>query len=114
MTKDSSSGFVRTGRIAGTSRVSSQTVSEPGRVKERRERLPKLAEIVDALKARGMSRGIQIGLKDSVECFGVYDVWSTAVPVTFSRWTGLKHRKGGKPRGISVNRGNKWKGIVDD
>ena len=54
-----------------------------------------------------MGKGMKIGLKDDFENFGIYDYWSDAVPVTFSDWTGLKHRKGGKPRGKSVNHGNK-------
>jgi len=54
------------------------------------------------------------GLRDSTESFGKYDWWTHAVPVTFSEWGKIPHRKGGKPRGLSVNHGNKWKGIVDD
>lgn len=38
----------------------------------------------------------------------------SAVPVTFSRWTQIPHRGGGKPRGLSVNRGNRDRGILDD
>jgi hypothetical protein len=52
-------------------------------------------------------------MKSSYEHFGKSDIWSDAVPVSYSKWTGLKHRKGGKPRGLSVNAGNKFKGILD-
>ena len=105
--KPSKSGFVRTGRIAGTSPPGSTGIFDAGRKQRRREKHPGLAELVDWLREREMGKGMKIGLKDDFENFGIYDYWSDAVPVTFSDWTGLKHRKGGKPRGKSVNHGNK-------
>jgi len=33
--------------------------------------------------------------------------WDQAVPVSPSEWTAIPHRGGGKPRGLSVNRGNR-------
>ena len=113
MSKDSRSGFVRTGRIAGTSPPGSTGISDPGRKKRRREKHPGFANLVDWLRDQGMGEGMKIGLKDDFECFGKYDCWSEAVPVTFSEWTGLKHRKGGKPRGRSVNKGNMEKWLDD-
>lgn len=53
------------------------------------------------------------GLKDSEETFGKYDHWSQAIPVSWSEWGKIPHRKGGKPRGLSVNRGRKWEQYDD-
>ena len=73
----------------------------------RRIRHPSLTLLVDTLRERGMGEGMRVFFEDKYERFGNADLFSTAYPVSFSGWTGLKHRKGGKPRGLSVNKGNR-------
>lgn len=81
--------------------------------RERRIRLlanPCWQEAMEEAKRRGMiGPKSPVGYQDKSESIGtLLQEIQRAVPISSNRWMELTHRKGGKPRGLSVNPGNKW------
>jgi hypothetical protein len=77
--------------------------------RERRRALlgPMWMETVDELRKRGMAGATAYRDRDEVIGPALLGEWDQAVPVSPSEWTAIPHRGGGKPRGLSVNRGNR-------
>jgi len=85
-------------------------------VERRQARLgPFWIECVKELRERGLvTPQSRVAYRDRDEVRGqqLFSENDQAVPVTWTVWVPPKPR--GKPRGLSVNRGNKYKGVLDD
>jgi len=82
----------------------------PSGKQSRRKKLGKTwAETVDAILRRpGMMGKAAYQDRDEVIGLTLLNECESAVPMTWSEWTTMPHKGGGKPRGKSVNEGRKY------